>query len=302
MNKLLPVFIFCTTIAVAQNAAKPGRYYFDGHGGKVYLPQGDVSFADEVISFRHGDPPAIPAASDSSRVLGVADFAGLAEGFLTLGCKGSLVLRFADNALVNIKGPDLYVFEVGKYIEATELEISKDGKLWIDVGKINGGKTSVDIGDSVKPGEVFNYVRLTDAGDDCYGDWPGADIDAVAAIGSGKQVRLKSSVLFNLNQSVLKPEAKSEFKEMLAEIENHPGSQIIIEGHTDSLGTVVYNDKLSYQRALAVNNYLLSKLDKKKFDVYYYGYGSRYPIAPNGTKEGQEQNRRVDIIIVPPAE
>jgi OOP family OmpA-OmpF porin len=290
------------SICNAQIVTKPGKDYRDGHGGTIHLQMGDISFADEVVSFTHGDPPAVPSASDSSLALGIPDFTGTDEGFTTLGCKGSLVLRFTDNSLVNIKGPDLYVFEVGKYIESTELAISKDGKRWINVGKINGGKATVDIGDSVKPGEVFNYVRLTDLGDDCHGDWPGADIDAVAAIGSGKHLSLKASVLFNFDKAVLKPESQTEFKKLVTEIEASPGSQIIIEGHTDSLGTAGYNDKLSLQRALSVNNYLLSKLKKDTYQVYYYGYGARYPLATNTTKEGQEQNRRVDIIVVPPVE
>lgn len=295
-------FCISASFCHAQVDTKTAKYYAAGHGEQVYLPLGDISFADEVISFKRGKPRAIPSASDSSRAIGVSDFTGTDEGFLTLGCKGSLVVHFIDNALVNIKGPDLYIFEVGKYIETTELAISKDGKQWLNVGRINGGKASVDIGDSVKPGEVFNYVRLTDLGDDCFGYWPGADIDAIAAIGAGKHISLRSSVLFSFDKAVLKPEAKTEFDQLIDEIIKYPGSQVIIEGHTDSLGSAGYNNKLSYQRALAVNNYLRTKLTKEKYEIYYYGYGAKYPIASNLNKEGQEKNRRVDLIIVPPAE
>ena len=305
MNRILLLFIFISTCSFGQKDLKPtkaGKYYPDGHGGKVYLPLGATSFADEVVSYTRGKPPAISSACDSVEALGPPTFRGLAEGFVTLGCKGSLVLRFKDNSLVNIKGPDLYIFEVGSYIESTDLDISKDGKNWIQVGRINGGKATVDIGDSVKAGEVFNYVRLTDAGDSCRGMWPGADIDAVAAIGSGKLISLKSAVLFNFDKSVLRPEAKLEFDKIIPEILNNPGSQIIIEGHTDSLGKAVYNEKLSYQRALAVNNYLRGLLKKEKYEIYFYGYGARYPIASNVSKEGQELNRRVDVIVVPPVD
>ncbi len=279
-----------------------GKYYPDGHGGRVFLPLEDISFADEVISFDHGQPRAIPSASDSSQALGIPDYDSVnIKGFVSLGCKGSLVLHFKDNALVNIKGPDLYVFEVGKYIEATELSVSKDGRRWIKVGKIKGGKASVDIGDSVKPGEVFHYVRLTDLGDECRGNWPGADIDAVAAIGSGRHISLKSSVLFSFDKAVLKPEAVKEFEKVLSDLKISPGSELIIEGHTDSLGNSGYNEKLSVQRALSVKNYLAGKLNSPSYKILSFGYGAAYPIATNKTKEGQERNRRVEIIIVPPA-
>jgi outer membrane protein OmpA-like peptidoglycan-associated protein len=278
-----------------------GKYYPDGHGGKVYLPLGDISFADEVISFYHGKPQAIPSASDSSQALGIPDYDSLnIKGFVSLGCKGSLVLHFKDNALVNIKGPDLYVFEVGKYIEATELSISKDGRKWIRVGKIKGGKASVDIGDSVKPGEVFHYVRLTDLGDECRGNWPGADIDAVAAIGAARHISLKSSILFSFDKATLKPEAVKEFDKVLSDLKSSPGSELIIEGHTDSLGNKGYNERLSVQRALSVKNYFAGKLNGADYKILSFGYGSAYPVATNKTKEGQELNRRVEIIIVPP--
>jgi OOP family OmpA-OmpF porin len=301
LNLFRALLILHSCFLFSQSRVPEGKFYPDGHGGRVYLPLGDISFADEVIRFNHGNPRAIPLASDSSQALGVPNFDSIhVRGFVSLGCRGSLVLHFRDNALVNIPGPDLYVFEVGKFIEATELAISKDGKHWIDVGKIKGGKASVDIGDSVKPGEVFHYVRLTDLGDECHGQFPGADIDAVAAIGCARQISLKSAILFNFDKAVLKPEAINAFDQVLEEIKDSPGSRLIIEGHTDSLGSKGYNDHLSIQRALSVKNYFAGKLNSKDFTIEAFGYGAEYPVASNKTKEGQEQNRRVEIIIIPP--
>jgi len=276
-----------------------GKEYNTGHGGKILIPLGDISFADEVVEFKRGKPHAIAEACDSMKALGPPDFNGLSGNFLTLGCGGSLTLRFIDNALVNVKGDDLYVFELGKFIEPTLLEISKDGKKWITIGKISGGTATVDIGDSAKAGEVFHYVKLTDLKTDCKGDWPGADIDAVAAIGSGKQFTLNNAVLYKFNEYTLLTDSKEELNKVIDEIKLQKPSQIMIEGHTDNIGTETYNQTLSEKRANSVADYIKIKLVALKIPVKTAGYGSKLPIASNDTKEGQEKNRRVNIILIP---
>jgi hypothetical protein len=164
--------------------AQTATTYRDSFGGTVVFPLGDLSFADEVVSFHMGDPHAALQHSDPRNALGPPDYDGKTErNYTTLGCGGVLTLRFLDNVLIDVPGPDLYVFEIGPQLEATRLEISADGKQWIDIGRIPGGTAGVDIGPYVKQGEVFHYVRLTDLREACQGEFPGADIDAVGAIG-----------------------------------------------------------------------------------------------------------------------
>lgn len=276
-----------------------GRKYNDGHGGSIFLPMGDLSFADKVVEFKRGDPDAITEACDSTLALHTPDFAGVAENFTSLGCGGSLTVQFTDNALVNIPGPDLFVFEVGKYIETTQLYVSTNGSNWINVGAISGGVTAVDIGDSVKPGEIFNYVKLVDLMTDCKGSWPGADIDAIAAIGSGKQISISNGVLYKINEYKILPGAKTELDSIVREIKMQKPSQVVIEGHTDNTGVESNNKSLSEKRALAVKEYMLPKLAPMKVNIRTVGYGSSAPLAPNDTKEGQDINRRVSIILIP---
>ena len=276
-----------------------GKKYNDGHGGSIFLPLGDLSFADEVVDFKRGDPDAITEACDSTLVLHTPDFAGVAENFTSLGCGGSLTVRFIDNALVNIPGPDLFVFEVGKYIETTQLYVSKDGKEWINAGAISGGVTAVDMGDSVKKGEIFHYVKLVDLKTDCKGSWPGADIDAIAAIGSGKQISISNGVLYNINEYKILPGAKTELDSIIKEIKFQKPSEIVIEGHTDNTGTESQNKLLSEKRANAVKEYLLPKIMPLTAKIRTVGYGSALPLTTNETKEGQNINRRVSIILVP---
>lgn len=72
---------------------------------------------------------------------------------------------------------------------------------------------------------------------------------------------------------------------------------IIAVGHTDSVGSEVYNQKLSVKRAEAVKAYLVSKgIEKNR--VYTEGKGEKQPVADNKTKEGQAKNRRVEIEVV----
>ena len=288
-------------LAIPTSAQNRSKEYNDGHGGKLTLPMGDISFADEVVEFKRGKPHAVESACDSTLALGPPDYKGFAGDFVSLGCGGALTLLFTDNALVNIPGPDLFVFETGKYVEATQLEISKDGIKWLMVGKISGGTTTVDLGDSIKEGEVFHYVRLTDLKSDCKGDWPGADIDAVAAIGSGEQITLNNTVLFQVNDYTLAPNAKRELNKAIEQIKLLRPSQIVIEGNSDNTGNESYNKTLSKRRAQAVADYF--KLSVKGLvmttPIKIEGYGSSLPIASNATKLGQEKNRRVNIILVP---
>lgn len=293
------ISLFLILFPYLSSAQIQGENYPAGNGGSIFLPQGAVSFADEVVGFKRGEPCAVSAACDSTLSLGISDFAGVASNFTSLGCGGKLTLRFSDNALIDIPGPDLYVFEVGKYIETTQLYVSKNGKNWVNVGAISGGVSSVDIGDSVNRGDVFHYVMLQDLKSDCNGSWPGADIDAVAAIGSGTQIHLKSAVLFDFDKFDLLPASKKELDNVVEIIKKECPSKIIIEGHTDNSGSETYNISLSEKRATSVKNYILIKLNAYKGKASSIGYGSSLPIATNESKEGQEKNRRVSIILIP---
>lgn len=295
-TRLSILFLFIPILVFSQTQ---GKKYPVGNGGEIFLPQGDISFADEIVDFKRGEPDAVTEACDSMLSIGVADFAGVASNFTSLGCGGTLTVRFTDNALINIPGPDLYVFEVGKYIETTQLYVSQDGKKWINVGAISGGVSSVDIGDSVKQGEVFHYAKLEDLKTDCKGNWPGADIDAIAAIGSGVQFTLSSAVLFDFDKFDLLENSKLELDRIVEQIKRQKPSKIIIEGHTDNIGQESYNQTLSEKRANSVKEYILSKTTTTKIKSKSIGYGSTLPVSSNETKEGQDKNRRVSVILIP---
>ncbi len=204
----------------------------------VYLPLGPLSFADEVVKVDHpklltqevknviGEPDVIESFDD-------------ATGIYSLGLGGTLTIRFTDNALVDVNGPDLYLFEIGQ-LEPTELEISKDGISWIKIGKIDGGVAEVDISPFVKPNELFYYVRFKDLKEKS--GVPGADVDAIAAIGSAMRLNLDSQVLFDSGKSVLKPEGIDALKELVNSITVLKKGKVIVEGHTDDKGSETINN------------------------------------------------------------
>ena len=81
-----------------------------------------------------------------------------------------------------------------------------------------------------------------------------------------------------------------------ADIAAHPEATILVEGHTDNVGTEQYNKELSYARAMSVAKVLAQKGYPNQIRVYGAGYSS--PIASNDTAEGRAQNRRVDVVLV----
>ncbi|WP_181918328.1 MULTISPECIES: OmpA family protein [unclassified Wenzhouxiangella] len=299
-TRILTAFLLLTLSAEAasQPAADAGRHYPDGHGGEVFFPMGDRSFADEVVSFNAGDPDGGDASARPEAVLNVPDYADVGDpGFLTLGCTGDLVVAMTDNNLIDIAGPDLYVFEVGPDTEATALAISKDGEDWIRVGRIAGGKAEVDIAPYVEPGGSYRYVRLVDLKQACNSRTPGADVDAIGAIGSATKIALDSEVLFDSGEHRLKPGAHEALEEIIASITNPAGTHIEVAGHTDSVGSEDSNLALSENRARSVAGFLIESGHFGDDAITTQAFGESRPIASNDTAEGRARNRRVELTV-----
>lgn len=79
-------------------------------------------------------------------------------------------------------------------------------------------------------------------------------------------------------------------------LKDYDETNILIEGHTDSVGEDAYNQKLSVNRADAVASYLRLK-DVKRNRLVTKGYGESQPIASNADDSGQKLNRRVEVVI-----
>jgi len=122
---------------------------------------------------------------------------------------------------------------------------------------------------------------------------PKAAAPAVAAT----KVTYAADAFFDFDKAVLKPEGKAKLDDLAQKVKAINLEVIIAVGHTDSVGTDTYNQKLSIRRSEAVKAYLVSKgIEKNR--VYTEGKGEKQPVADNKTKEGRAKNRRVEIEVV----
>ena len=116
---------------------------------------------------------------------------------------------------------------------------------------------------------------------------------AVAA----SKVTFAADAFFDFDKSVLKPEGRAKLTDLVEKIRGVNLEVIIAVGHTDSIGSDAYNQRLSVRRAEAVKAFLVSKgIERNR--VYTEGKGEKQPVADNRTKEGRAKNRRVEIEVV----
>lgn len=117
------------------------------------------------------------------------------------------------------------------------------------------------------------------------------------AVATSSKVTYAADAFFDFDKSVLKPAGKAKLNDLVSKVQGINLEVIIAVGHTDSIGTDAYNQKLSVRRAEAVKAYLVSKgIEKSR--VYTEGKGEKQPVADNKTKEGRAKNRRVEIEVV----
>jgi len=104
-------------------------------------------------------------------------------------------------------------------------------------------------------------------------------------------------VLFAFDKATLSPGALRNVDKLAVFLNKHPNRSVLVEGHTDSVGSDAYNLDLSEKRAEAVKSALVNqKVGEER--VTTKGYGKKYPVASNHTSEGRQLNRRVEVIIL----
>jgi outer membrane protein OmpA-like peptidoglycan-associated protein len=104
-------------------------------------------------------------------------------------------------------------------------------------------------------------------------------------------------IFFEVDKAILTPRSFGLLDSLCTSLLDKHIDSIRVEGHTDNTGTVVHNEKLSQDRAAAVGDYIHEKLLLHQNIISARGWGSVRPIADNGTSEGRQRNRRVEIFI-----
>jgi outer membrane protein OmpA-like peptidoglycan-associated protein len=105
-----------------------------------------------------------------------------------------------------------------------------------------------------------------------------------------------SDVLFDFNKATLRPGAREKLAKIAGIILAHPGLRMEAEGHADAVGTDDYNLRLSERRAQSVSSFLLEQ-GIRRDSITAMGFGESRPVATNGTAEGRQQNRRVELVV-----
>lgn len=112
------------------------------------------------------------------------------------------------------------------------------------------------------------------------------------------KLNLPDGVTFDFNKTDVKPQFYPALNNIAHTISQYNQTIVEINGHTDNVGTVAVNQRISEQRAQSVANYLSSQ-GVQSVRMETHGYNFQYPIANNNTDAGRAANRRVEIRLVP---
>ena len=105
-----------------------------------------------------------------------------------------------------------------------------------------------------------------------------------------------SDVLFETGSYMLRPEARERLAKVSGILLAYPSLHVDVEGHTDSVGSDAYNQRLSEQRAGSVRDYFIQQ-GVADATIAARGFGKTQPIADNGTPQGRQKNRRVELVL-----
>jgi outer membrane protein OmpA-like peptidoglycan-associated protein len=110
------------------------------------------------------------------------------------------------------------------------------------------------------------------------------------------KVTVNNEILFDFNSAGLRSSSRDELREMANVFNRYGDTTIAVQGHTDSVGSASYNQRLSERRASAVVNYL-EDLGVRGSRLDAVGYGESRPKSSNDTSSGRQRNRRVEIFV-----
>ena len=122
---------------------------------------------------------------------------------------------------------------------------------------------------------------------------PGATVERV---GEGIQVTFASGLLYDFDSDIVKPTARDNLRALAASLDKYKDSDLLILGHTDSVGTDAYNKSLSVRRADAAAEYLVAQ-GVSRSRIATGGLGEEEPVATNADAAGRQRNRRVEVAI-----
>ncbi|MCW8812066.1 MAG: OmpA family protein [Chlorobium sp.] len=185
------------------------------------------------------------------------------------------ILKNYENAIKKIGGSTVY--ESG---EEGWLTVEKNGKVdWIYVDARTSGEYELVIVEK----KVMEQEVIADANS------LAKDIKATGHVSV-------YGIHFDFNKATIKPESDPTLKEIAKLLKQNPDLSLYLVGHTDNVGKIDYNMKLSLERAEAVVKTLVEKYGVSQKRLNSYGVGPLAPVSSNETEEGRALNRRVELV------
>ena len=116
--------------------------------------------------------------------------------------------------------------------------------------------------------------------------------------GNNINLIMPGNITFDTNSANIKSSFNDVLTSVAIVLQEYNKTLVVVSGHTDSTGSAEYNQRLSEQRSASVANYLRGqKILSERLDAI--GFGEKYPVASNDNAAGREQNRRVEISLLP---
>ncbi len=134
--------------------------------------------------------------------------------------------------------------------------------------------------------------------DQCPGTPPGFQVDARGCVVEKQTVAVLRNVSFEFDSAKLTEESRRILDRVATGLRGQPSMTVEIAGHTDSLGTEAYNQKLSLARATSVRDFLVGVGSISGSRLQVQGYGESSPVATNETDAGRAENRRVEFRVL----
>ena len=124
--------------------------------------------------------------------------------------------------------------------------------------------------------------------------------DRIGIVNTGERliVNLPQDILFQTESASLRPDLQSDLRALASNLQQFPATTVQVVGHADNTGTAAFNQDLSQRRAQSVAS-TLAGAGVNPGRISSFGRGEDQPIASNLTPEGRQQNRRVEIVIIP---
>jgi outer membrane protein OmpA-like peptidoglycan-associated protein len=163
------------------------------------------------------------------------------------------------------------------------------------IGRANGSTAKGAIIGAAVGGVVGGVIgrQMDKQAEELAQNIPGAKVERV---GEGIQVTFASGLLFDFDSDRIRSEAGTNLRNLASSLDKYPNTDLLIVGHTDSVGSDSYNLSLSERRAAAAAAYLAAQ-NVSRARLRTVGRGETEPVATNDTDAGRGQNRRVEVAI-----